>query len=141
MKFLATILASCLLFTAPLHAADVTLAWDDDQAGVKYRIEMATPAAPDVWTVKGAEIVPLEFTVKDLAPGRYLFRCFATAGGVDSYPSEVLPVDIRPDAPGKLRIKVALRVSRDGLKTWETVATYEEDADAAAFFRAEIANL
>ena len=139
MKFLLTLLTACLLFTAPARAADVTLAWDDDQTGVTYRIEMADSAAPDVWTIQAEGIIPKEYTALALPPGRYLFRCFAVAGDLSSDPSTILEVIVRPNAPGKLRIKVALKVSRDGLKTWQTVAEYEEDAEATAFFRAEIA--
>ncbi len=145
MKFLfQCILCFCLffllfLFPGIASAHDVTLAWDDEQSGVTYRIEQAAPSTPLVWATAGADIGPKEFTIKGLPPGRHLFRCFAVAGPLESDPSTVLEVVIRPGAPGALRIKVALNVSRDGMKTWQTVASYEEEADKAAFFRAEIA--
>lgn len=138
--FCFCLLLFLFIFPAIARAHDVTLAWDDDQPGVTYRIEQAA-AGPDpaVWTVSGKDIGPKEFTLQNLPPGRYLFRCFAVAGNLESDPSAVLEVTIRPGAPQGLRIKVALRVSRDGMKTWQTLAVHEEEADNAAFFRAEIA--
>lgn len=148
MKHLTLLLFAVL--ASITHGGEINLQWDDDQPGMIYRIEMASPVqAPGtpVWTTVKDNIpqvtpTPLrhQTTITGIAPGRYLFRAFAKdpASQLESLPSDELDTTVNPSTPGQLRKKVALQESSD-MKEWRDVYVEISPAIGRMFYRATIA--
>lgn len=114
-RWLATGVAIGLLFLAFVAKADVPLAWDASLTpGVTNYVLYASTNVLTSTNLASAPVrvnvgTNLTARVSDLLPGQWYFAVTVEKGGVQSDPSNVLPVEV-PASPGTLRT-VALQYS------------------------------
>lgn len=149
MKLLSLLIALFLLSSCMFTRAGetFTLAWDHDEVAhpsfpITFRLESApvpAGATPVVWALVAENIPTKEYTIANHPAGKFLFRCYAMAGGLISDESDHLDVSVKPNKPGKPRVKVVLQSSTN-LKDWVEMYAYEQDAEPgeSKFYRSVV---
>lgn len=142
------LLLPLLLLCAPLHARDVTLAWDANPTAELVNRYYVEGFVGGVWVTLGQTISPtpgpvyssppLELNLPNFPDTTTRVRAFAANASGVSDPSDELVVLAKPTKPGQLRIKVSLQKTVggvSGMSPWENLYVHEETASGASFFR------
>ena len=102
--------AALMLFALSCMAADITFEWDNPtgQAWDNVRIYEDLPGTPlQVAEVSGSLT---EATLEDVAPGTHNYFARSVMNGSESVNSNTVEVEIKPDTPGNVRVKIIVTV-------------------------------